>query len=161
MRRLLPVALTTLALALSGCTASTDGGLKAEESPSAAPSQDAAGGAAGIQESGGPQPTDVTSSPGTIRFTNATEAVERLLQARIEDDRPGALLAAGPRTVEKLWALPAPSTPRIDACQSGAEAGSSHAYDCYQRYEGGASHFSVDAHPAAGWLVVDFEQNAD
>lgn len=165
-RLALAAAVVALPLLLTGCAASgdTDGGLRPD--PTAAASDPAPAspdsGAAGTVPSGGPQPTDVTASPGTIRFADAAEAVGRLLQARIDDDKPGALLAAGPNTVAKVWALPAPASAEVGGCQTGEEAGSpAYAFDCYQQYDGGSSHFLVNAHPASGWRVENFRQTAD
>ncbi|GAB2865429.1 hypothetical protein GCM10022221_77060 [Actinocorallia aurea] len=177
MPRLLVLTVAVASLALAGCTkADTDGGLRpdpaatpsASDSQSAAPQdetsetpQDGTADPAGIAESGGPQPSPAASSPTAVMFADAREAVTILLRARIAGDKTAALIAAGPRTVEKVFAASAPLSDELDGCEAGSEHGYSYAFDCYRRYEGGSSHYLVDPYPATGWRVVNYEAIAD
>ncbi|ROO89183.1 hypothetical protein EDD29_6870 [Actinocorallia herbida] len=170
MPRLLVLTAAVAALALTGCTVTgSDGGLLPDPSTSASASGDASpesaapesADPAGIAESGGPQPVPAASSPTAVMFADAREAVTILLRARIADDKTAALTAAGPRTVEKVFATAAPLSDELDGCVAGSEHGYSYAFDCYRRYEGGSNHYLVDPYPATGWRVVNYEAIAD
>jgi hypothetical protein len=112
---------------------------------------------------GGTQPTG-SSTPGKSpakSFADAKAAAEALVAAWNIGDKNAALLAAGPKTVEKVFASVVNTDAKIEACTPGAQSGVSYAYDCYYRYDGGSTHFYVDAYAPSGWRVVDYKQVAD
>ncbi|MCD0452048.1 hypothetical protein LO762_23055 [Actinocorallia sp. API 0066] len=156
--RLLAVA-AVASLALAGCAGTEPSGGPAPEPSAPADSPSAPAATAGP---GTPPPTGTAAaSAAAIGFADAKEAVTRLIQARINNDKTDALKAAGPRTVEKVFSVPAPSSPDVEGCNPGADSGVSYAYDCYWRYEGGSTHYYVDPYPATGWRVVNYTQVAD
>jgi hypothetical protein len=112
---------------------------------------------------GGTQPTGSTSpGKGPVKnFADAKAAAEALVAAWNLGDKNAALLAAGPKTVEKVFASVVNTDAKIEACTPGAQSGVAYAYDCYYRYDGGSTHFYVDAYAPTGWRVVDYKQVAD
>jgi hypothetical protein len=94
------------------------------------------------------------------RFATPKEAAAYLVDAWRRGDRQAAGQAAGPITVKKVFAVRYVATP-IDECGPGAQFGSSHAFSCYHRYEGGSTSFDVDPYPASGYRVVNFTRTAD
>ncbi|MEO3784626.1 hypothetical protein ABGB12_14920 [Actinocorallia sp. B10E7] len=129
------------------------------DSPSAPPS-------AGIPPQTGVSPSQApaapSQAPAPITFGSAQQAADHLITAWRKGDRGAALQAAGPNTVEKVFALPAPAVDRVEGCDPGSEAGDpSYAYRCHYLYEGGASHLWINAYAATGWRVENFTQSAD
>jgi hypothetical protein len=93
-------------------------------------------------------------------FATPNEAATYLVDAWRRGDRRAALLAAGPNTVSKVFAVRYVETP-IDECGPGTQFGSTHSYYCYHRYEGGSTGFDVDSYPVTGYRVVNFTRIAD
>ncbi|MGI8332114.1 hypothetical protein ACRYCC_19280 [Actinomadura scrupuli] len=129
------------------------------------PVQTPAPGVPGTPVPGAPGGVGVT--PGTLPgglpakvFATPNEAAAYLVDAWRRGDRRAALLAAGPNTVSKVFAVRYVDTP-IDECGPGAQSGSAHAYYCYHRYEGGSTGFDVDPYPVTGYRVVNFTRIAD
>ncbi|WP_106402108.1 hypothetical protein [Actinocorallia populi] len=109
-----------------------------------------------------PPQTAAPAAPAGITFGSAREAADHLITAWRSGDRNAALQAAGPNTVAKVFALPAPAAAGVEGCDPGSEAGdASYAYRCHYLYEGGSSHLWINAHTAAGWRVENFTQSAD
>ncbi|GAA2719229.1 hypothetical protein [Actinocorallia aurantiaca] len=118
-------------------------------------------------------PTDADAVPATPSgsdpaqpapaggFESPQAAVQALIDAWNKGDKQAALKAAGPNTVEKVFAGVVNVDAKIEGCQKGSESGVSYAWDCYYRYDGGSSHFYVDPYPATKWRVVNFTQVAD
>lgn len=102
-----------------------------------------------------------SAAPGkgpTKTYPDAKSAAEALVAAWNIGDKNAALLAAGPRTVEKVFESVVNTDAKIEACNPGAQSGVSYAYDCYYRYNGGSTHFYVNAYAPSGWRVVDYRQ---
>jgi hypothetical protein len=93
-------------------------------------------------------------------FATPKEATAYLVDAWRRGDKRAALLAAGPNTVAKVFAVRYVTTP-IDECGPGSQYGTTHAYHCYHRYEGGSTGFDVDPYPVTGYRVVNFTRTAD
>jgi hypothetical protein len=94
----------------------------------------------------------------TRNFPNAKAAADALVAAWNIGDKNAALLAAGPNTVEKVFSSVVNTDAKIQACDPGSQSGVSYAYDCYYRYDGGSTHFYVNAYAPSGWRVVDYKQ---
>lgn len=109
-------------------------------------------------------PPEAPAAPSAppITFGSAQQAADHLITAWRAGDRGAALQAAGPNTVAKVFALPAPAVDKVEGCDPGSEAGNAaYAYRCHYLYEGGSSHLWINSYAATGWRVENFTQNAD
>jgi hypothetical protein len=159
-RALVPAAAICLTL-LTGCTLE----VSSSDAPPASPAPSVPATPAvepGTPDTGVPQ-ADATPPPApAVTFADARQAADHLIAAWRRGDRAAALQAAGPNTVRKVFALPKPAVDRVEGCDTGADSGdASYAYRCYHLYEGGSSHFWINAHAVSGWRVENFTQHAD
>ncbi|GAA3234553.1 hypothetical protein [Actinocorallia longicatena] len=138
-------------LALTGCEVSIG-------SDSAKPTETAAPAATSAPSAAPSGSATAAAPPKAGVFATAKDAADALVAAWHLGDKTQALKAAGPNTVEKVFAS-AISDDKIQACRAGSEAGVSYAYDCYYAWKDGTtSHFYVDPYPATGWRVVNYQQ---
>ena len=177
LSRVLPLAASLAAglVLITGCDlggGSSPGAAPATQSPAAqapspsgseAPPSPAAPSESAPSVPAAPSGPATPSSPaqGAV-FPNAKAAADALVAAWHIGDKEAARKAAGPNTVEKIFAGAVVDTDaKVEGCNPGSSVGVSYAYDCYYRYEGGSTHFYVDPYPPTGWRVVNFTQIAD